>query len=177
MEIGGAGRKQSRPAYYRNFGCLESDALSPSVPPWAQCSVLGKTISHDSQGRIHPRSLPCPQPLPYCLKTSDSLFSCDSKCNEMGEGGAAGKVLGCIPEAGVTLFLLEKSAPRDILLTEIPTQEGLSDHPEPLPGKVRGKCGRCLSCLGTPTSSTRLSFPLTKLGAQAPQSCHLGPKG
>lgn len=36
----------------------------------------------------------------------------------MGEGGAVGKVLGGVPGAGVTLFLLENSAPRDIPLTE-----------------------------------------------------------
>lgn len=80
--------------------CLGSDPPSGSAP--------GKTMTHISQTHICPLSMSYPQPL---LSPSGS-FSCYSKCNEMGEGvGQMEKVLGRVPGAGVTLSLLEKSAP------------------------------------------------------------------
>lgn len=92
-----------------------------------------------------------------------------------------GKVLGGVPGAGVTLFLLENSAPRDIPLTEgSPLKKACPTTRTSAPeGKRRRRPLLELPEveLGTPTSSIPLPSQSTKLGGQAPQSCHLGPRG
>lgn len=99
----------------RNVRCLGSDPLSASMPPGAQCSVLGKTITPNSQGRISPLSIPYPQPLPYHLKTSDSLFSCYQSAMKWGRVGQWGRSLegfqGLVSRSSSSKTLLPETYP------------------------------------------------------------------
>lgn len=106
-------------------------------------SAPGKTVTHSSQTHICPLSISYPQPL---FLPSDS-FSCYSKCNEMGEGvGPMEKVLGQVPGAGVTLSLLEKSAPHPPTpnTERSPFKEACLTTQDPPPQELRGGGSRCL---------------------------------
>ena len=135
----GARRKQSRPGCYRSWKVSGVRATKWFTARKDNNSQLPGLISthlvypiHSLYSRHH--------------KTPNSLFSCYSKCNEMGEGW--GKWKTSLDEfQGLASQSPSCSSPTYPSHREVPIQGGLSDHPGPPSQELRGGGGHCLSCL------------------------------